>query len=325
MNLIEISNKFPTDLDCIQYAEKVRWGKKPVCPYCQSTNIGNRNQDLRLHCKNCNKTFSVTTNTQIHNTKLSIRTWFYAIALITDAKKGMSAMQLQRNLGIHYEAAWNMYQKLRGLMKAENKGIDLLNGVIEMDEKYVGGKPRKPNNYGNLPKKNQQILNEQIKEYKEAGVKFNAGKGNPAKIDFDVKRGRGTKKIPVVGIVERGGNVVAQVMKSLTYENLKTMVKKHVDAEDAVLITDEYKGYNKIHNIIEHIKIYHQKIYSYKGINTNSIESFWAIIERGIIGQYHHVSTKFLPNYVAEFVYKYNNRDDNEYMFDEILKSCLTV
>lgn len=108
-------------------------------------------------------------------------------------------------------------------------------------------------------------------------------------------------------------------MRTLSYQNFKKMVEKYVDEEDAILITDEYSGYSKIHNIIEHLKIDHHKLYSYKGVNTNTIESFWAIIERGIIGQYHSVSTKYLPNYIAEFVYKYNNRNDNEWMFDELV------
>ncbi|MCH7535784.1 MAG: IS1595 family transposase, partial [Bacteroidetes bacterium] len=140
----------------------------------------------------------------------------------------------------------------------------------------------------------------------------------------DVKRGRGTKKIPVVGIVERDGDVVAQVMRKLTYQNLKTMVEKYVYEDDSVLITDEYKGYSRMHNIIEHVKIDHQKIYSYKGLNTNTIESFWAVVERGIMGQYHHVSPKYLPTYIAEFVFKWNNRNKDD-MFETLVKNSMKI
>lgn len=322
MNLIEISEKFPTELEAVEYLEKIRWGKIIRCSYCNSKDVGNRQRDFRFPCSNCGRSFSVTTGTFLHDTRLPVKTWIYAIALITDAKKGMSAMQLQRNLGIHYETAWTMYHKLRELMSEETNRPDELSQIIEMDETYIGGKPRKfvtgkttpPKEPIKIPK-----LDEQLSELKEAGVEIKRGRGNPARPDLYPKRGRGTKNIPVVGIVQRNGNVVAEVMRTLSYQNLKKMVEKYVDEEDAVLITDEYSGYSKIHNIIEHLKIDHSKLYSYKGVNTNTIESFWAIIERGIIGQYHSVSTKYLPNYIAEFVYKYNNRNDNEWMFDELV------
>lgn len=119
MNLIEISEKIPTELDAVKYLENIRWEKIIRCPECNSGKIGNRQKDMRFPCTNCGNTFSVTTGTQIHDTRLPIKTWLYAIAVITDAKKGMSAMQLQRNLGIHYETAWKMYHKLRELMSED--------------------------------------------------------------------------------------------------------------------------------------------------------------------------------------------------------------
>jgi hypothetical protein len=100
------------------------------------------------------------------------------------------------------------------------------------------------------------------------------------------------------------------------------MVQKYVNEDETLLITDEYRGYSKIDRIIEHVKIDHQKLYSYKGINTNSIESFWAIIKRQIIGQHHQVSVKHLPKYVAEAVFKYNNRNNDD-MFETLLKNAV--
>jgi transposase-like protein len=324
MNLIEISNKIPNELSAIQLFEKIRWKNKPVCAYCGSDNIGKRNKDNRFKCKKCDKSFSVTTGTKLHDTRLPLKTWIYAIAIISDAKKGISAKQLERNLGVHYETAWNMYHKIRELMIIENKEIEL-SGILEMDETYVGGKPRKFNTgETRIPINPTEIpeLDEQIKLYKKAGIKFKRGKGNPAKPDIEPKRGRGTSKIPVAGIVERSGDVIAQVMKNLTYNELKKMVENYTDKEDSIMITDEYKGYNKFNNIIEHIRIDHERLYSYKGINTNSIESFWAIIKRGIIGQYHQVSLKHLPKYIAEFAFKYNNRKVDD-MFETLLKHSM--
>lgn len=325
MNLIEISNKFPSELEAIKFLERKRWGKEIHCPYCNSKDIGNRQQDLRYYCKNCSRIFSVTVGTQLHDTRLPVKTWIYAVAIITDAKKGLSAMQLQRNLGIHYETAWTMYHKIRELMGNENKNIEL-DGVLEMDETFVGGKPRRfVTGKTTPPDKQTKIpaLDKKIQELKDVGINLKRGRGNPAKPDINPKRGMGTNKFKVAGIVERNGNVVAEVMKNLSYTELKKLVEKYVAKEDSIVITDEKTSYNKFHKIIEHIQINHKQLYSYKGVNTNSIESFWAIIKRRIIGQYHQVSLRHLPNYVAEFVYKYNNRNDNDFMFDELIDKLI--
>ncbi len=320
MNIIEITDKFPTELDVVEYFEKVRWGNNPECPYCNSAQLGVRNKDLRFHCKSCQKSFSVTTKTQIHNTRLPVRRWMFAFSLITDAKKGLSALQLQRNLNVSYPTAMLMYRKSRELMAMENKDVRL-DDVVEMDETFIGGKPRPQANPTGIKPKKREKLDAQLKELKEDGFEIKKGKRRVAHA-VDVKRGRGTKQIPVVGIVERNGDVVAQVMRKLTYQNLKTMVEKYVDEDDSVLITDEYRGYSRMHNIIEHVKIDHHKIYSYKGLNTNTIESFWAVVERGIMGQYHHVSAKYLPSYIAEFVFKFNNRNNDD-MFETLVHNSM--
>lgn len=321
MNIIEITDKFPTELDAIKYFEKVRWGKNIKCPFCNSVKYGKRNKDHRFHCKGCNKSFSVTSKTQIHNTRLPVRRWLFAFSVITDAKKGLSALQLQRNLDISYPTAWGMYHKIRTFM---DEPIDKLEDIVEIDETYVGGKPRPSGISVNYSQKKMVELDKKIEALEEKhGVEFINPEAKKKKFATGVKRGRGTKKIPVVGIVEREGNVVAQVMRSLTTENLKKMVQKNVEEEEAVLITDEFKSYNKLEKIIDKISIEHQKkVYSYKGVNTNTIESFWAIIKRGIIGQYHSVSPKYLPNYIEEFVFKFNNRKEDD-MFETLVKNSM--
>ncbi len=322
MNIVEISNKFPTELHCIEYAEKLRWGKKPKCAYCGGTDLQNRNKDMRHRCRACSKSTSVTINTPLHDTRIPLRTWFFAVSIITDAKKGLSAHQLKRNIDVSYPTAFNMYHKIRELMADENKDIEDLEGVIEMDETYIGGKPRKMNDPCFKPKKRTE-LDKQINELKGEGFNFTPKGKSKAKCQPEPKRGRGTDNIPVVGIVERGGDVVAQVMKTISYDNLKDMVKKYVNEDKSVLVTDSLPAYNSMKKIINHIKTDHSRLYSYRGVNSNSIESFWAIIERGIMGQYHSVSPKMLPNYVAEFVYKYNNRNKNDKMFSEMLKKLV--
>jgi transposase-like protein len=311
----------------IKHFEKVRWGKDIKCPYCKKKDVSGHDAEHRRKCYDCSKTFSVTVGTELHRTRVPLKTWLFAFSVITDAKKGVSALQLQRNLSVSYPTAFLMYRKIRELMAWETNQPDQLEGIVEMDEAYIGGKPRKPNSkWGSHPtlKKYNPKLDKRIAELKEEGVNFKRLKGNPAKIAVNPKRGRGTDNIPVVGIVQRNGDVVAEVMKYTTYNNLKDMVKKYVDEDNATLITDENKSYNKMNQIIEHIQIEHQKFYSYKGVNTNSIESFWAIIKRGIMGQFHHVTPKHLPEYIAEFVFKYNNRNKDT-MFQTLVANSMNT
>lgn len=321
MNIVEISNKFPTEHEAVLFAEKIRWGKKPKCTYCTSVKVSKRTKDMRYKCYDCNKTFSVTVGTQIHDTRLPVKTWLFALSLITDAKKGLSARQLQRNLSISYPTAHKMYMQIRRWMVTENSTNPELDGIVEMDTAYIGGKPRKQKNYDCIPQKKVAKLDERIKELKEAGVNFKGKRGSVKCTPS--KRGKGTKNIPITGIVERNGNVFAEITKTLNAEKVKQLVKKYVKEDDAVIVTDEDTAHNKLHKIIEHVAIDHKRMYSYKGVNTNSIESFWAIIKRGIIGQYHKISPKNLPEYIAEFVFKYNNRKDDDVMFETLVRNAL--
>jgi transposase-like protein len=169
MNLIELTEKFPSELEAIQHFEKARWGKKPKCPYCDSLKVWKRSSDMRFLCKKCKNSFSVTVNTQLHNTRLPLKTWLFAFSIVSDAKKGVSALQLQRNLSISYPTAWAMGHKMRALMIIENDEIKL-EGVVEMDETFIGGKPRKMGN-PDYPMKKQPDLDEQIEELNEKGHK----------------------------------------------------------------------------------------------------------------------------------------------------------
>ncbi len=322
MNIIEISEKFPTELDAVQYFEFIRWGEKPSCVHCKSNRLSKRYEDYRFRCLDCNKGVFVTAKTNIENTKIPLKTWLMAFSIITDAKKGLSALQLQRNLNISYPTSWKMYHKIREMMAEDNDENAMLEDVVEMDETFVGGKPRKPNNIV-TSKAEKKEFDQQIKEAIDNGFDLSPSKGNPAKPDLNIKRGRGSeKKTPVVGIVQRDGNVIAEVMKTLSRKNLIEMVERNVKTNESLLITDTFKGYSRFDEIIENIKIDHSKGYSYKGVNTNTIESFWAIIKRGIMGQYHQVSEKHLPKYVGEFVFKYNNRKEDD-MFETLVKIAI--
>lgn len=272
MDITTIYQRFPNQEACISHLEKVRWSGTPICPYCKSSKNTPAPDEQRYHCNNCNTSFSVTVGTIFHKTHLDLQKWFLAIALVLNAKKGISARQLSRDIQVNKNTAWYMGMRIRRAMFDQG---ELLRGIVEMDETYIGGKPRK---------------------------------GDPP-----AKRGRGTKKTPVVGIVERNGKVKAKVAGqgkgTLTSKNLRRIIKENVDTMNAIMITDEFKGYLGINKFMEHHVIDHQKGYVDGKVHTNTIESFWALLKRGIVGQYHKVSVRHLNKYIAEFCYRQNNRD----------------
>ena len=275
MNIIQIFKQFPTQEDCIAYLEKARWGGKPVCPYCRST--GTAPNQHRHRCYNCKTSFSVTVGTIFHRTHLPLQKWFLAIMLILNAKKGLSALQLSRDLDVNKNTAWRIAMQIRKAMtQAEQR--QLLTGIVEMDETYLGGKPRR-------------------------GTKGDGPDGQHT-------RGRGTKKAPVVGAAERKGRVTAKAVNKdeMKGYHLRAFVRERVDTEQAGLITDEYKGYIGMSKVLPHAIIKHQDWYVEGDIHINSIEGFWALLKRGMFGQFHSVSRRRLQSYVDEFCYRYNLR-----------------
>jgi len=288
MNIISIYKKFPTDHDCLKHLEQVRWQGTPICPYCKSAKTTPAKKEHRHHCNNCNTSFSVTVGTIFHHTHLPLQKWFLAISLILNAKKGISARQLARDLEVNKNTAWSLAMRIRKAMY-EHEQRNLLQGIVEMDETYIGGKPRK-------------------------------GDGQ------DHKRGRGTSKTPVVGMIERGGKVKAKVAKKrkLDSKSLSSIVRSNVDISNSVLITDEYKGYLGIKRFMSHEVVDHQVWYVDGFKHTNNIEGFWALLKRGIVGQYHKVSLKHLNKYIDEFCYRFNNRN-NEEVFALTIQRALGV
>lgn len=225
MNLIKVFEKFPTQDDCIAHLERVRWRGTPRCPYCQSDRVSGMPAEQRHHCNNCKTSFSVTVGTIFHHTHLPLQKWVLAVALVLNAKKGLSARQMGRDLEVNKNTGWRMAMQIRKAMEQRDQQ-DLLTGVVEMDETYVGGKPRK----GNI------------------------GWGGQGGGDKST-RGRGTKKTAVVGMIQRGGDVRAQVVtnkKNLRSKGLSALVRRKVDIANSTLITDEYGGYVGIKTFMPH-------------------------------------------------------------------------
>lgn len=291
MNVLEIFQSFQTQEQALEYLEKVRWRGQPHCPYCGSVSVGrhasgDRNM-ARLQCRDCTRAFAVTVGTLFHGTHIPLRNWFLVLALMLNAKKSASSYQIARDIGMRRPTVWSMMQRIRTAMAADPEQEKLLHGIVEADETYVGGKPRK---------------------------------GNKRDDDTPNKRGRGTKKVPVIGAIERGGRVVARVANpgDLSAKGIGKFLSRFVDTAGTILITDEYKGYSRVGETILHSVICHAEAYASGQVHTNSIEGFWATVKRAWYGSHHHYSRKYMPLYIAEACFKYNRRRQPETFNDSI-------
>jgi transposase-like protein len=266
----------------VAFLEKQRWGDCPACPKCGSVNVytmtgrdGQRNKDYRWRCRDCKELFTVRTGTVFAETRLALRVWVYAIWKACSSKKGISALQLSREMEITHKSALFILRRIRhGLGEVSP---EKLTGTIEVDEVYVGGRPR----------------------YK-----------------FVSKKGRGTSKTPVVAIVQRGGDVRFQMMQRITGENIGKFVAENADLSCRV-ITDEFPVYRKPakqfeggHEVVKH------KVGEYvrqgTDIHSNTVEGVFSLIRRGVMGTFHSVSRKHLPNYLNEFQFRWNTRKMND-------------
>ena len=206
--------------------------------------------------------------------KIPLQKWFLAISLILNAKKGISSYQLQRDLSLNQKTAWFILTRIRAEMADKTNSI-LLQGIIEADETYIGGKPRKPNK----------------------------------REDFEpAKRGRGTSKTAVIGAVARGGEVIAQVAKGLTGRDILEFIRRVINVKKSELMTDEYHAYNALGSELKHHVINHQVQFAEGDKHTNTIEGFWSLLKRAWYGSHHHYQTAYTPLYIAERCYVYNNR-----------------
>jgi transposase-like protein len=293
LNIASVYERFPSEDECLDYLEAVRWPQGAVCPYCGSMNTTPMPKERRHHCNACNTSFSVTVRTIFHRTHLPLQKWFLALSLTLNARKGLSARQLGRDLGVTKDTAWRIAMKIREAM-AETEQRRLLNGLVEMDETYLGARrPRRRPPNDKTPRPPQ---------------------------------GRATNRPTVVGMMERGGEVRAKVTKKggLSSKNLNALVRANVDIEGATLVTDEFGGYFYISTFMPHMVVRHKVWYVDGEAHTNSIESFWALLKRGLVGQYHKVSLRYLPRYIDEFSYRFNHRNDAD-VFDRTLARGLGV
>lgn len=288
MNLLTIFKRFPDQEACIAHLEKVRWAGFPSCPYCGVATVARKSDSGRTgrwNCYGCKSSFNVLSGTIFEKTRIPLQKWFLAIGILVNAKKSVSSFQLARDLDMNQKTAWYMQQRIRAAMLTTEG--ELLQGIVEADETYVGGKPRK---------------------------------GNKRKDDVPSKRGRGTSKVPVIGAIERGGRVVARVAEDLSGKGILRFLRETVRPEGSLLITDEFKSYGAASEYACAV-INHKEAYADGMVHTNSMEGFWSLLKRAWYGSHHHYSKRFMPLFIAEACWKHNQRRNPD-AFGGFLRGC---
>ena len=284
IDLCEIVERFGTDQHCRNYLESLRWPKTVRCPKCSGERISSILKRDQFDCDSCRYQFSVTAGTVFHDTHLPLTKWFLATYLLCQSRKGMSANQLKRMLNINYRTAWYLCHRIRHAM-AEVPPVEKLNGTVEIDETYVGGK----------------------------------------KIGWGVYAGKKAKET-VIGIRQRGGDLRFFHADDAKSGTLAKYIKEHVSDDVDVIMTDELSSYPwamkraGIHPS-KHKTVKHSAGEYVNGdIYTNSIESAFSLLKRGIVGTWHRISAKHLSAYLDEMVWRFNNRK-NPFLFrDTMLK-----
>lgn len=290
LTIQQLNDLFPTDDDCKNYLVARRWPDGVHCPRCGNVDVYPvTNRPFHWQCTKCAKAggyrFSVLVGTIFQNTNKPLRDWFKVIHLMLVSKKGMSALQIQRMMGFgSYETALSMCNRIRAGL-SEHKP-DKLAGIVEVDETYIGGKDK------NWDKRS-------------------GGTG-----------GSGSGKIGVVGAVSRKGNVVARVIETYDTDTLTDFIRETVSNKVSLLATDDMGAYRNLGEEFPHDFVRHSnKEYVVGAVHTNTIEGFWSLIKRGVVGTFHKVSAKYMPLYVAEFQFRYNNRDNPD-IFGAAIARC---
>ena len=265
----------------VEFIEKQRWGTTPACPHCGSVavatmkdNEGNRNRRYLWRCYDCKKQFTVRVGTVMEDSRIPLRIWCWAFWSACASKKGVSALQISRECSITYASALFLMHRIRHAMGSP-ESAEKLQGTVEADETYVGGKPRNRDNN---------------------------------------KRGRGTKKTPVLAMVERPGNVRARVIPDVTTKTLREEMFSAIE-KSARVCTDELKQYRTIGRVFTggHGRVNHSCLQYARGFDhVNTAETFFAILKRALYRTWHAVSKKHLPKYVNECEFRWNTRHVND-------------
>lgn len=275
-SVFELTQIFSTEQICIDYLEVMKWSNAPISPFDETSKVY-KCKNNQYRCKNTGKYFNVKTGTMFENSKVSLRKWFMAIWLVTSHKKGISSIQLGKDIGVRQATAWFMLQRIRACFGIENSNE--LEGIVECDETFIGGKNKNRH-------KDKKVKNSQGRSFKD--------------------------KTPVMGMLQRDGKMNAFVVPDTKRNSIQPLVCRYVNPETTTLISDEWLGYTGLdkyydHKIIDHSKKEYVSLQD-SSVHTNNIEGSWNILKRSVSGMYNHVSKKHLQKYVDEFVYRFNLR-----------------
>lgn len=289
MTLLDIQNVFDTDSKCRELLCRLRWPKGPECPRCKGPAVELATEKQLFYCKDCDYQFTVTAGTIFNDSHLPLNTWFTAVLLLVEARKGFSANQMKRTLGVSYKTAWYLCHRIRAAMKEAER--PMLDGTVEMDETYVGGKLR--------------------------------GAGH----DW---RGlhRATKEV-VIGIRQRNGDLRFFHAEDAKSGTLAKYIQENISQDVDVIVTDELPAYPRAlggladkHETVNHGKKEYVRVGT--DIHTNTIESAFSLLKRGIIGTWHKVSAKHLPAYLDEMSFRFNRRKRAD-LFVDTLRHMITA
>jgi transposase-like protein len=288
-SLLDLLITLPTEQNCIDYLETVIWNGQPTSPFDPTSHVY-KCANNRYRCKNTNKYFTVKSRTIFRNSKISIQKWLWALYLFSSHKKGISSCQLAKDISITQKSAWFMLHRLRSTFKV-SEFETMFKNVVEIDETFIGGKNK--NRHWN-----KKVPNSQGRSWKD--------------------------KTPVLGILERNGSLICQVVSNTQQITLEPIIKANVKKGSSVY-TDEWFAYQDLHQEFNHQIVNHRNKEYVKGeVSTNSLESFWSHLKRGIYGNYHWVSKKHLPGYAREFTLRHNTRKYSEQArFDLVLLSSI--
>jgi transposase-like protein/ribosomal protein L37AE/L43A len=288
-NIFDFQAAFNSEEKCREYLEQQRWNGTPACTFCGSINVHRFPNGKIFKCreKNCRQKFSVLVGSIYENTKLPLTKWFLATYILTVHSKGISSLQLANWLGVTQKTAWHLNHRIRAMLN--NTKAELLDGIVEVDETYVGGK-----------------------------------ESNKHKSKRKVKAGTGGKTM-VFGAVERDGKVITKVIPDTTAESLTNAVEENIQ-EGAIMVSDENAGYNGLKKKYKHVKVNHSaKEYVRGAAHTNTIEGFWSLLKRQLDGIHHSVSPQHLHRYCNEASYRYNRRTvPQDERFNEAVLRCNT-
>ena len=277
--LMEATRYFSDPDVALEFMVKLRWPNGVACPACGCLGAGFLKTRRIWKCRDCGKQFSVKVGTIFEDSPISIDKWLCAIWMISNCKIGVSSYEIHRALGVTQKTAWFMLHRIR--LALQNGTVETVKGTIEADETYIGGKA------GNMHYAERMARNE------IHGSRGSAGKA------------------VVFGMLERGGRVEAKVIKRADQKTAQANLLKHVDGH-AKLFTDEHGSYANMSFYFSHSVIHHATQYVKDNVHTNGIENFWSLLKRGLKGTYVSVEPYHLGSYVAEQVFRFNLRKEND-------------